>query len=481
MKIVHATSECFPFIKTGGLADAVGSVTRALAGYGHEVAVFLPGYRVVLEHPQVAGAEKILSFGVEMGDSLFQGDVRRVKLGKNLTLYLICRDEYFDRTFPYGTSDRDYDDNPERFTFFSKAIVEVLIRLRLKPEVVHCHDWQTSLLPLFLRFEERRQALTLAGKTVLTIHNLAFQGLFPMHTFGLTNLPDELLGIDGFEYYGQINWLKGGILFSDRITTVSPTYAREILTPEFGCGLEGVLAKRSDDLVSLINGIDQDVWDPKNDPYLPAPFSAADPKGKEACRHALLKECGFSPRFNGLLFGMICRFTEQKGIRLLLEARDFFLRKDVRLVLLGSGPHETEKRINDFAALNPKGISVFLRLDEAMSHRIEAGCDFFLMPSTFEPCGLNQMYSQRYGTIPVASRIGGLADTIIDVDEDPQHGTGITFYPPRKEALLDALTRAQALHADKDRLAATRRRAMKADFSWRKAVRAYEALYRTIV
>ena len=481
MKIVHATGELYPYVKTGGLADAVGATVEALAGYGHQVAVFLPGYRAVLDSPELTDAERLFSFGVEMGPDLFQGEVRICRPRKNLTLYLVCRDEYFDRRFPYGRPDRDYEDNAERFIFFSKAVVEALVRLGLKPDVVHCHDWQAALIPVLLRIEERRRAVAIAGKTLLTIHNLAFQGVFPRKTFALTNLPDELLQVDGLEFYGQVNLLKGGILFSDCLTTVSPTYAREILTPKFGCGLEGVLALRADDLVSVLNGIDTSIWNPEKDPHLPASYSASKPEGKRVCRRALLRASGFDESFEGPVFGLICRFTEQKGVHLIPETADFFQGDRARLVILGSGAPEYEDIIRELVELRPEAVHASFLQDESLSHLIEAGSDFFLMPSIFEPCGLNQMYSQHYGTVPVVSRVGGLADTVVDLDDPSGLGTGIYFEPDSAEALLAALERAQTLYRDSKRMRATMLRGMKTDFSWNTAVRRYESLYREIL
>ncbi len=481
MKIVHAAGELFPYIKTGGLADVVGATTRTLAEYGHEVAVFLPGYRSILDHPDMVNAKRLCSFGVDMGSDIQKGEVLSLNIRKNLTLHLVCRDEYFDRSYPYGRPDRDYDDNAERFIFFSKAVVEVLIRTSLKPDIVHCHDWQAALVPILVRIEERRRASAIAGKTVFTIHNLAFQGIFPRKVFGLTNLPDELLSMDGLEFYGQVNLLKGGILFSDSLTTVSPTYAREILTPEFGCGMDGVLALRSEDLVSILNGIDYEVWNPETDPYLPATYSVSNLKGKNACRRALLLKCGMDEGYTGPVFGIISRFTQQKGIDILLETKDFFSGDRARLILLGNGSTEYRRRSVEFAKANDGVVYLGPRHDEAVSHLIEAGSDFFLMPSVFEPCGLNQMYSQRYGTIPLVSRVGGLADTVVDIGEFPDEGTGIQFPPSDPEAFRKALERAVTLFEDKKKMAGVIERAMKKDFSWKTAARAYEKLYTEIL
>src|SRR5882757_997918 len=274
MKIVHAASELFPYMKTGGLADAVAALAGSLADNGHEVSVFLPGYRVALAHQDAINAERKLRLKIEMGNEFIAGDVRVFSPRKNLRVFLICREEYFDRSAPYGNGERDYEDNADRFIFFCKGVVETLRLADLQADVVHGHDWQAALLPLLLRDAERRHATTLAMKTVFTIHNIAYQGLFPAHVFGRTNLPDELNNIDGLEYYSQINFLKGGILFADRVTTVSPRYAQEIQTPEFGCGLDGVIQTRLEDLSGLLNGVDDAVWNPATDALLPARYSA---------------------------------------------------------------------------------------------------------------------------------------------------------------------------------------------------------------
>jgi starch synthase len=476
MKIVHVASEMFPYMKTGGLADAVSALGAALAEHGHEVSIFMPGYRVALEHKDAAGAERRLRLKVEMADDFLTGDVRVFSPRKNLKVYLICREEFFDRRNPYGTGERDYEDNADRFIFFCKAVVEMIRLGDLQADVVHCHDWQAALLPVWLREVERRHGVTLALKTVFTIHNIAFQGVFPAKTFPRTNLPDELYHMDGLEYYSQINLMKGGILFADRVTTVSPRYAREIQTPEFGCGLDGVVQTRADDIVGLLNGVDNSIWNPAVDALIPARYSAVNMSGKQVCRADLLKRCGFAPEFKGPIFGMVARLTEQKGIDFVFANRDFFLSHDVRLVVLGSGDKRMEQELRELAQTAPQKIYLCARLDEPMSHLIEAGSDFFVMPSLFEPCGLNQMYSQVYGTVPVVSRVGGLADTVIDVDEDPVHGTGL-MCEPNAASLRDALQRALILFADRARYAGAQQRAMANDFSWKVAAAGYQRLY----
>ena len=476
MKIVHVASELFPYMKTGGLADAVAALGVSLAENGHEVSVFIPGYRAALEHKDAAGAERKLRLKVEMADDFLSGDVRVFSPRKNVKVHLICREEFFDRRNPYGNGERDYEDNADRFIFFCKAVVEMLRLGDLQADVVHCHDWQAALLPVLLREAERRHNVTLALKTIFTIHNIAFQGVFPAKTFARTGLPDELNQMDGLEYYSQINLMKGGILFSDRVTTVSPRYAQEIQTPEFGCGLDGVVQTRADDIVGLLNGVDNSVWNPAVDPLLPARYSAVNLSGKAVCRTELLKRCGFATDFKGPIFGMVARLTEQKGIDLVLANQDFFLAHDVRLVVLGSGDKRMEQELRDLSATAPQKVYLCAKLDEAMSHLIEAGSDFFLMPSIFEPCGLNQMYSQVYGTIPVVSRVGGLADTVTDADAEPASGTGL-MCDPNAASLRDALQRALLLAADKPRFAAVQQRAMARDFSWKVAAAGYERLY----
>ncbi len=476
MKIVHVASELFPYMKTGGLADAVSALASALADNGHEVSVFLPGYRAALEHKDAAGAVRALRVRVEMGEDFLGGDVRVISPRKNLKIHFVCREEFFDRRSPYGNGERDYDDNMERFVFFCKAVIETLRVTDAKADIVHCHDWQAALLPVLLREAERRHGVTLALKTVFTIHNIAFQGVYPSKLFPRTNLPDELYAIDGLEYYAQINLLKGGILFSDRVTTVSPRYAKEIQTPEFGCGLDGVAQTRAEDLIGLLNGVDTAIWNPGTDTLLPARYSAGDMSGKKACRAELLRRCGFAANSKGPIYGIVARLTQQKGIDFVLANSDFFLADEVRLVVLGAGDRRMEEELRELAARAPAHVSLSAKLDEGMSHLIEAGSDFFVMPSAFEPCGLNQMYSQVYGTVPIVSRVGGLADTVIDADADPVNGTGL-MCEPNSASLASALARSRALYADPARYAAVQRRGMARDFSWSVAARGYERLY----
>ncbi len=481
MKIVHVASEMFPYVKTGGLADVVGALARELARKDHEVTVFLPGYRSVLEHPEVAsGLRRTRRLRIEMGDMFMTGDVREFSPQPKLTVKLICREEFFDRRNPYGNGERDYEDNHHRFIFFCKAVVEVMRLSDLDADIVHGHDWQAGLLPLLLRAAEQRHRINLAMHTVHTIHNIAFQGLFPMKSFYRTNLPDELMGIDGVEYYGQASMMKAGILFADRITTVSPRYAQEIQTADFGCGLDGVVQLRADDLEGILNGIDTATWNPATDTMLPGTYSVGNLGGKRLCRAELLKAAGFDPRFSGPVFGMVCRLTEQKGVQLLLANRSFFEQENVRLIVLGGGDTLLEDGMRELATALKGKVYFKHVLDEKFSHLVEAGSDFFVMPSLFEPCGLNQMYSQNYGTIPVATRVGGLIDTIVDLDERPDEGTGILI-EPTAQGLGAGLRRALTLFAEKSEYTAVQQRGMRRDFSWQQAAQAYDRFYEDLV
>lgn len=480
MKVVHVASELFPYVKSGGLADSVAAQAKALAGFGHDVAVIVPGYRKLLAHPDFAHLKPELELRVEMRDGFVRGEVYIARISEHETIYAVRRDEYFDRENLYGIHSRDYDDNAERFIFFNKAVVDVLHRAQIKADVVHCHDWQTGLVPVLIRAAEQQFDETLALSTVITIHNVAFQGVFPSFTFDLTGLPAEFFSVDGLEYYGQMSMLKGGIVFADRVMTVSPTYASEIRTPEFGCGMEGVINSRASDLIGLLNGIDTEVWNPATDTLLPGNFTADDLKGKAVCRRQLLKQFGFAAKSAGPIFGMVCRLTEQKGLDFVLAVSDFFVENDAHLVVLGSGNSHYGEALAKLAAAHPQRIAFDQRLDEAMSHLIEAGSDFFLMPSLFEPCGLNQMYSLHYGTIPVVTRVGGLVDTVIDIDENPDEGTGI-MTDTNAASLRKGLKRALALYQDKPLMRKIIKRAMSRDFSWSNLARANEALYRDMI
>ncbi len=476
MKIVHVSSEQHPFIKTGGLADVVESLSRHTAKQGHEVISFLPLYRTIRESEWFAKAQRRHSIFIQLGDEAYEGEVYRLKLGRRLELYLIGRDEFFDRSYPYGTKARDYSDNDARFIFYCKAVVDTLIRENIHADILHCHDWQSALVPIFARVEEAYKGLQVGMRSLLTIHNLAFQGVFPDRAFDLTNLPSAFFSIDGLEYYGQVNFLKCGILFADGVTTVSPNYAREILLPEFGCGLEGVLQQRQNELHAILNGIDINAWNPKTDIHIPANYTVRNLDRKRENKEALLKKVNLPKKPGAPLYGLVSRLTDQKGIDFILKQGKFWAKKNVQFVALGKGDAKLEQGLKRLGKKLPDKVHACFDHDEALSHLIQAGADFFLIPSRFEPCGLNQMYSQRYGTLPLVSRVGGLADTVVDALENPQSGTGIVFSPDEK-GLGKGLEQSFELYADTKRYRKIQRNAMARDFSWKLSARDYENLY----
>ena len=476
MKIVHVSSEQHPFIKTGGLADVVESLSRQTAKRGHEVISFLPLYRTVRESQWFAKAQRRHSIFIQMGDEAYEGEVYRLKLGRRLALYLIARDEFFDRSYPYGTKYRDYSDNNARFIFYCKAVVDTLLRENFHADILHCHDWQSALVPIFSRVEEAYKGSQVGTRSLLTIHNLAFQGVFPDRTFELTNLPSAFFSIDGLEYYGQVNFLKCGILFADGISTVSPNYAKEILLPEFGCGLEGVLQQRQSELHAILNGIDTKAWNPKTDSLIPVNYGSRDIARKRQNKEALLQQVQLPANSGAPLYGLVSRLTDQKGIDFILKQTKFWANNDAQLVALGKGDPKLERGLKKLAQKLPDKVHVCLGYDESLSHLIQAGVDFFLLPSRFEPCGLNQMYCQRYGTLPMVSRVGGLADTVVDAVDDPKTGTGIVF-SPNETGLRNGLEKSLKLFADAKRFRKIQRNGMNRDFSWKVSARDYENLY----
>lgn len=475
MRLVHVASEMFPYIKTGGLADVVGALGNALAARGHDVTVFLPGYRALLESPAMAGARRTGRVTVRLGPDEMSGEIHTLSPRPGLTVHAIARDEFFDRRHLYWNGERDYDDNDARFIFFAKAAIEV-IRMKDPPvDVVHCHDWQTGLVPLLLRHAEQRSGRQLARRTVFTVHNMIFQGVLPRRAFALTGLHDSLNAMEGIEYYDRISTLKAGLTYADRVTTVSANYAREILEPEHAYGLEGVVRFRAAALRGIRNGIDRAVWNPATDPLIAAQFSADQMDGKGACRRHLLAHFGWKPAFAGPLFCIVSRMTQAKGHDLVLGVLGRLRKAGAKLVVLGNGEALFEQAYREEAERHPEFVAVDLRLDETLSHAAFAGGDFFLMPSRTEPCGLTQMYAQTYGTIPLAASVGGLVDTVSPVALG--RGTGLMF-KPGAAGFAKAIERAMKMYSNAEEMAAVRRRAMLQNFSWESVIGKYEELYR---
>jgi len=455
MRVLFCTSEVAPFAKTGGLADVAGSLPLALGELGIQIAIVMPRYR---------GAP-----------------TNKKKLSENVNIYFIENEAYFNRASLYGNPQGDYPDNLERFSFFCHEALALAKRLGFKPDVVHAHDWQTALLPVLLRTKFSKDPFFEKTKTILTIHNIAYQGHFPHRLYPALGLPEELFSVKGFEFYGKINLLKAGILFADAIGTVSPTYAKEIGTKEYGFSLEGVVQERKGVLKGILNGIDTGFWNPSKDKRIKKRFSFKEPLGKKICKKDLQERCGFEADEDIPLFGMVTRLAEQKGLDLLSGIADKFLSRRVQFVLLGEGDGVYHTTFKNIAARHPKNAAVYLGFHAAEAHRIYAGSDFFLMPSFFEPCGLGQMISLRYGTLSVVRKTGGLADTITDVDQGAKNGNGFVFEGHSPENFFQCIERALAVFEDKKHFGVLRRSAMKADFSWKKSALKYKEFYKDTV
>jgi len=471
IRVVMLAPEVHPYAKTGGLADVLGALPRALARRDVDVTVCMPGYRAAL---RAAGATTTLA-RVHAPVSSRMEPVEFLRIADAPIPTVLARaDRYFDRAGLYGESGTDYGDNAERFVVFVRAVLEWLRTTDPPPHVLHVHEWQAALAPAFLRLNPELYPELGGLRTVLTIHNLAYQGRFPSWDWHLLNLEARYFTPEFLEFYGQINFLKAGILFADATTTVSPRYAREIQTPEFGEGLDGVLRTRRARLRGILNGIDDEEWDPATDPLLPAHYDARDLAGKSRCKAALQDELHLDRRAEPPLFGLVSRLAEQKGIDLVLDAVPRLLaRSDAQLAMLGTGNEHYERSLRELAGRFPGRVGVTIGFAEPLAHRIEAGADAFLMPSRFEPCGLNQLYSLRYGTVPVVRATGGLDDTI---DEE----TGFKFGEYSGQALLESVREAVQAYANRSAWREMIRRGMQKDYSWTASAARYSSLYKSL-
>jgi starch synthase len=478
MKILLASSEVHPFSKTGGLADMVAALGKAIAHAGHEARIVTPLYRGIREKfPEIRRVD--WEFDLPLGNGRAQAELFSLDIGKNLAVYFIHHPGFFDRVSLYEENNRSYADNAERFVFFSKCVTHLARYLAWRPDVVHVHDWQVGLVPALI-LQQRREGWGNPPPTCLTIHNLAYQGTFPAEAFALTNLPQEFFSVEGAEFYKQLNCLKAGIAFADAITTVSPRYAREITTEEFGCGLDGFLRRRQNRLFGILNGVDYSDWNTTKNKFLPKSYSSTRLAGKAACKLALQKELGLPVAKNLPLFGTISRLAEQKGVDIQLGALEEMLSTEIQFVLLGSGSPEYERGYHALARRFPDKVAVRTGYNESLAHRIEAACDFFLMPSHFEPCGLNQMYSLRYGTIPIVRATGGLDDSVIDFTENSAAANGIKFREYSARALAKAIRKALAIYDKPILMRRFRQNGMRADFSWKLTVEEYVKTYEAI-
>jgi starch synthase len=469
-------SEALPFAKTGGLADVVGALPRALTRLGHDVDVVIPRYRGI-------EGERIGQVTVSLGGQVVDSDVYAVVVDGVRTVF-IDHPAYFDREYLYGTAGRDYADNPERFAFLCQAALNWAVSTGLRYDVVHGHDWQAGLVPVLLTRMFRTHASLTRLPSVFTIHNLAYQGVFDASWLPRLGLGWDLMRIDALEYWGRISYLKAGIVFSRFITTVSPRYAQEIQTPDSGFGFDGILRQRSADLVGILNGIDYDQWDPARDPNLPVPFSASNLEGKRAAKRRVLELYGL-PQTDAVLerplVGMISRLVDQKGYDLLAALADELPRMGATFVLLGTGERRYEDLWLGLTARHPDVVAARIGFNEGLAHVIEGGADIFLMPSRFEPCGLNQMYSLRYGTVPVVRATGGLFDTVQNFDPQTGAGNGFSFVDYSAQALHGTLTWALRVFQERDVWRRIQLAGMERDHSWEASARAYVAVYERAV
>jgi starch synthase len=472
MKILFCVSEAVPLAKTGGLADVGGALPAALTALGCHVRVVLPRYRSISERGwRSVGTVEVPSGGESVSGTILDGTMPETAV----PTWLVDQPKYFDRSGLYGEAGRDYPDNLARFGFFCRAVLAWVGRQSWKPDVIHCNDWQTALIPPLIRAEPAQRVPTL-----LTIHNLAYQGLFPAQDFALTGLPASFFTMAGLEFWGQVNVLKGGLVFADTLTTVSETYAREIQAKEFGAGVDGVLRDRTRDLWGILNGVDYGMWDPSHDPLIPAQYSAEDLTGKRICKEHLQREFSLYERPDIPIVGMVTRLVDQKGLDLVEAVMDDLFALGVQLVVLGAGDARYEQVLGELPRRYPKRAGIRIGFDNALAHRIEAGADLFLMPSRYEPSGLNQLYSLRYGTVPVVRHTGGLADSIVDTTpETLAAGTanGFVFVAYEAHAMLEALRRALETFRTPHTWRGVQKTGMAADFSWTASARKYHALY----
>jgi len=473
VRITIAASEGVPFSKTGGLADVVGSLPKALAAAGHEVEVLLPRYRMTKPHKLLPNCRSIT---LPLAGGYHFASIQDGGVADGVRTYLVECPEFFDRDGLYQDKGQDWPDNHLRFAAFSFACLEFLKRSANPPDVIHCHDWQAALVPIYLRNLYPGDPFFERTSVVYTIHNLGYQGLFPPHVLAELGLPAGLFTLDGLEFYGKVNLLKGGILFSDFVTTVSRKYAEEIQTPEFGYGLEGVLRSRGDRLQGILNGVDYDAWNPTTDKLLPASYSPEDLKGKEACKKALLEKMGVAqPVLDRPVIGIVSRFATQKGFDLIAGVAEELMAMDFYIVALGTGEPEYEELFRTLTARYPDKFRVKVAYDNTLAHLIEAGADMFLMPSRYEPCGLNQIYSLKYGTVPVVRATGGLDDTIEPFNG--KTGTGFKFVGYTPEALLGVIRDAVGYYRQPKAWRQLMLNGMKKDFSWPSSAKQYLKVY----
>lgn len=472
MRILFAASEALPYAKTGGLADVIEALPRALVKLGHEVAVFLPLYRGVK-----ATAISLASMTIPQGTRLRFPAIANGGLHRGVRYFFLDDPFYFDRDGLYGDKNREYPDNAERFTEFSRATIELAKQVWM-PDLIHCHDWQTAMVPVLLRTSYADDPAVLDLPVVFTVHNMGYHGVFPKESLDRAGIPPAVFHPGGIEFFGNVNFLKGGLVYSDYLTTVSRKYAEEIQTSEFGFGLEGVVRMRADRLVGILNGVDYSAWSPDRDTLIPAKYSAKNLAGKRECKLALLDEFQLlKDNPNRPVLGIVSRFADQKGFDLIARIVREMLQEDILLAVLGTGERRYEELFRALATDFPGRVGAVIAYDNRLAHLVEAGADIFLMPSRYEPCGLNQIYSLRYGTVPVVRATGGLDDTIEPFDLEHGTGTGFKFWEYSGSALLHTIRQALHHYSDEGVWKRIQLNGMAQDFSWNTSAAEYARLY----
>lgn len=483
LKVLIATPEAIPFAKTGGLADVTGSLPKALSKLGHQVKVILPKYKMVNEVSFDLQEVNIALPEIPLGEKKEKIKLKRYRIPDSEIEYLfIINDKYYDRGELYvdKTTGFDYPDNDERFILFAKGTLEVLKALNWQPDIIHANDWQSALIPAYLKTLYAGDPFFAGTATVFTVHNIAYQGNFPKDSFAKIGVAKDLFyPTSPFEFWGNVNFLKVGISYADVVSTVSERYAVEIQSSsEFGYGLEGVLRTRNADLYGIVNGVDYEEWSPEKDKFIPYRYNMEDLSGKEKNKRGLLEKCNLPvSKKNVPLIGIISRLADQKGFDILAEISNELLSLDLKMVILGTGEEKYHKLFQEMTKEYPQKISVNLRFDNPLAHLIEAGSDMFLMPSRYEPCGLNQLYSLKYGTVPIVRETGGLADTIQDYNSVTGKGTGFVFKDYDSDELLETIKRALRVYQDKEVWTKLMKNGMQKDFSWQASAKKYEDLY----
>jgi len=477
LKILFASSEVVPFAKTGGLADVSGVLPRAIKAEGHDVRVVMPKYKVV-DNQKFRLRVVPKSLAIPVGEEVAIVSILEGELEKGIPVYFMDYKPYFEREELYGTPEGAYKDNAERFILFSRALLEAIKAIRFQPDVIHCNDWQTGLIPVYLKTLYKNDPFFQRTATVMTIHNIAYQGAFAKKTLNLANLGEEEFTPEKLEFYGQINFLKGGLVYADVLNTVSVTYSEEIQSStEFGYGLEGVLAHRSQDLYGILNGVDYDEWNPAKDQFIAVNYTIREIDKKMECKRALLKENNLPVNLEWPLVGIVSRLARQKGLDIIGEAINEIIDLDLYFILLGTGEEEYHKLFSRIGRKYSRKAAIHITFDNGLAHRIYAGCDLFLMPSRYEPCGLGQLISLAYGTASIVNPTGGLADTIEEFDPETGKGNGFLLSEYSAGGLVDALKRAIAVYRQKEPWQKLVNNMMQANFSWATSTKEYLRLY----